>query len=71
MKLSELRQIIKEEIDKIKNPKTGKMIKVSSGLQYPKDSDVYKAAAKASIQGRHKSINKIDTNTKKIVNKTK
>lgn len=65
MKKSELRQIIKEEIkllseefsaDKIKNPKTGRMIKVSSALSYPKDTEVYKAAAKASIQGKHKKV---------------
>ncbi len=47
MKLSELRQIIKEEINKIKNPDTGRMIKVSSALTYPKDTAVYKAAAKS------------------------
>jgi hypothetical protein len=51
MKLSELRQIIKEEIRSIreadamiKNPSTNNMIKVSSALEYPKDTAVYKAA---------------------------
>lgn len=54
MKKSELRQIIREVInegeDMIKNPETGRMIKVSSALTYPKDSAVYKAASKKAVK---------------------
>ena len=38
-----LRKLIKEE-KKIKNPDTGRMIKLSSALSYDKDTAVYKAA---------------------------
>lgn len=41
-----LRKLIKEE-EKIKNPDTGRMIKLSSALSYDKDTAVYKAAVAA------------------------
>ena len=63
MKLSKLieavekttgKKIILESEETIKNPDTGRMIKVSSALSYPKDSKVYKLA----IGTQNKTVDK-------------
>jgi len=71
MKKSELRKMIREEIsflreaDTIKNPDTGRTIKVSTALSYPKDSKVYKLAASK----KSTSISTDQPNTTKDVQK--
>jgi hypothetical protein len=40
-----LKSLLPKDLDKkVKNPETGKMIKVSSALKYDKDTKAYKAA---------------------------
>jgi len=40
-----LKSLLPKDLDKkVKNPETGKMIKISSALKYDKDTKAYKAA---------------------------